>query len=96
MATLKIETPNCPECNSPARGTLEKLRACAQFQSDAGGGLEYCGFTEVWWEEQETNRDREGRVELVCDNRHRWYSKMEEIPMQADRMDASNGRDTQP
>ena len=79
MAKLKLEIPNCPECNLPARGTVEILPACAEFERDADGIPEYCGCTETFWEEQMTNRDGEGRVELICDNRHGWFSKMEEI-----------------
>ena len=79
MPKLKIEIRKCPECNSPARGTVETLPACAEFERGAEGTPEYSGWTEVLWDEQKTNRDREGRVELICDNRHRWFSNIEEV-----------------
>ena len=79
MAKMKIENPNCPECNSPALGTVETIPACAEFEVGPDGRADYSGFTETFWDEQETNRDGEGRVELVCENRHRWFSKTEEL-----------------
>ena len=79
MAKLKIEIPNCPECNSPARGTVEIIPGCAEFDQDSDGAPVYSGYTEASWEEQETNSDGEGRVELVCENSHRWFSKLEEL-----------------
>lgn len=79
MAKLIIEIPNCPECNSLARGTVETLSVCAEFELGSDGTLEYSGYTESSWEDQETNRDGEGRCELVCENGHRWFSKMEDI-----------------
>ena len=79
MAKLKIEIPNCPHCNAPARGTVETVPACAEFDFDSDGTAAYSGSTEASWEEQETNRDGEGRVELVCEDSHRWFSKMEEL-----------------
>lgn len=83
MAKLKIEIPNCPECDSPARGTVETLPACAEFELGSDGTPEYSGFTEALWDEQETKRDSDGRVELLCGNSHRWFSKLEEIQTQA-------------
>lgn len=79
MAKLKIETANCPECNSPARGTVEALPACAEFERASDGTTEYTGYTEPLWEEQQSVRDRFGRVQLICGNGHSWFSKMEEM-----------------
>ena len=79
MAKLNIEISNCPVCKSPPIGTVEMLSACAQFDHNSDGTVEYSGFTETLWDEQETNTDSEGRVELMCDNSHRWFSKMAEI-----------------
>lgn len=76
---LKIEIPNCPECGSPASGTIERLVGCAEFERPQNGVLEYSGWTEIFWEEQRTNRDSESRTELICENRHSWFSKMEEV-----------------
>jgi hypothetical protein len=79
MAELKIEIPYCPDCNSSARGTVETVPACAEFELGSDGTADYSGNTEAFWEEQETNRDRDGRVELVCENGHHWFSKMDEL-----------------
>ena len=79
MAKLKIQIPNCPECKSPARGTVETIPACAEFERCSRGIAEYSGETEISWDEQETNRDSKGRVELVCENGHQWFSKMCEL-----------------
>jgi hypothetical protein len=81
MAKLKIEIPNCPDCNSPARGTVEILPACAEIEFGPDGTAEYSGYTAPVWEEQETKRDSRGLVELVCENGHHWLSKMEEPSM---------------
>ena len=78
MAKLKIENLYCPECKLPARGTVETLPACAEFEHGSDGTPEYSGYTETLWNEQETKRDNHGRVELICDNSHRWFSQMEE------------------
>jgi hypothetical protein len=79
MATLKIESPNCPRCGSLACGTAETLSACAEFDSSPAGTLTYSGYTEVFWDEQKTNLDTDRRTELICGNMHRWFSRMEEI-----------------
>jgi hypothetical protein len=76
---MKIGVPNCPECNSPARGTVETQLACAEFEQNSDGTLKYSGWTENLSDEQETNRNKKGQIELICDNQHRWFSKMEEI-----------------
>ena len=79
MAKLKIEIPNCPECNSPARGTIETLFACAEFERGPDGIPEYSGCTEPFWEDQQTRCDSKGRVELICRDGHSWFAKMDEI-----------------
>jgi hypothetical protein len=79
MAKLKIEIPNCPQCGLAARGTVEKLTACAEFEYADDGTIEYSGFTDPFWNEQKSVYDKSGRIELVCDDLHFWFSKMEEI-----------------
>jgi hypothetical protein len=76
MANMKIETPNCPKCNSQARGTVETIPACAEFDRDVNDAPTHSGYTEVFWEEQKTNRDKNGRVELICYNHHSWFSRI--------------------
>lgn len=75
---MKIEIPNCPKCNSQARGTVETLTACAEFDQEDAAAPIYSGYTEVFWEEQKTNRDNDGRVELICHNHHSWFSRIVE------------------
>jgi hypothetical protein len=79
MAKLNIAIPNCPDCNSPARGTVETLLGCAEFDFDSDGTAEYSGYTDACLDDQKTRRDSDGRVEMVCENGHHWFSKMEEI-----------------
>lgn len=75
---MKIEIPSCPKCHSQARGTVETLTACAEFGQDVDAALTYSGYTEIFWAEQKTNRDNDGRVELVCGNQHSWFSRITE------------------
>ena len=41
------------------------------------GSFDYAGETKIWWDEQRTIRDKKGRVLLICEDAHEWYSKME-------------------
>ena len=78
---MKLHTPNCPECNAPAQGTVERLTGYAQFTGEPGPdtAVEYSGWTEIWWDEQRTVRQNEDapagpdNLPLVCcPSSHTW------------------------
>jgi hypothetical protein len=74
---MKFDEPKCPECGDPPRGTIERLQGVAElFPEDAENTFEYSGTTDVWWDEQRSVRDRQGRVNLVCHDGHEWFSKV--------------------
>lgn len=74
---MKFAITNCPECNEPARGSVEALSGVAVFTDPApDGSVDYEGDTQIWWDEQKTVRDRQGRVQLICHNGHDWFSEV--------------------
>ncbi len=75
---MKLEYPNCPTCGGPAIGTVEQVPGLAIFTDvDANGCTEYGGETEIWWNDQRTITDADGRATLVCDGNHQWQSRIE-------------------
>jgi hypothetical protein len=41
------------------------------------GSFEYTGRTDLWYDEQKTQADDQGRIRLICDNGHEWHSAVE-------------------
>ncbi|HWP59494.1 MAG TPA: hypothetical protein VNL14_16500 [Candidatus Acidoferrales bacterium] len=53
------------------------MPGCALIQqADECGGYEYMGGTDMWWDEQWTKTDEQGRVNLVCRNGHDWWTEV--------------------
>lgn len=77
---MRFDPPTCPECGEEPQGTLETLPGCATFRRLKDGTCEYGGSTEVFWDGQMTNLDKEGRVELLCkgDGAHDWFARKTE------------------
>lgn len=79
---MRIWIAICPECGEAARGTIDKLKGCAEFGeiSPVAGGpatTEYSGNTEVWWDEQRTIMNKAGKSLVICPNGHEWYTTIE-------------------
>ena len=74
---MRFEQPRCPKCGELAAGTLETLtgRAGLTFDDD-DTTADWEGSTEVFWDEQRTVRDRNGRVTLLCGCGADWQSAM--------------------
>lgn len=75
---MKLEIPKCPECGELAHGVLESLAGMAMLNVSENGDAEYDGETDVWWDEQRTVYDADGRATLWCRNRHEWQSRIME------------------
>jgi hypothetical protein len=75
---MKFSIPKCPTCGELTCGTLEMIPGIALLDINDDGTAEYAGETEPWWDDQETWKDSEGRVQLRCDNGHSWQSKKED------------------
>jgi hypothetical protein len=73
-----FDTPRCEICGELAKGTMESLPGVALFVFDKEDTAEYSGETEIWWNDQTTRYDAEGRIALVCPNDHVWYSRVQE------------------
>ena len=69
-----IATPSCPQCNLPARATLETLTGQALLEMGPAGKARYTGYTAICWDSQRSVRDVEGRVTLECHQGHQWQS----------------------
>jgi len=70
---LTIEPIRCPQCGELPRGTVEQLGGVALLgEPDHHGRVHYTGSTDVWWEEQRTQKDEQGRAILICDQGHEW------------------------
>ena len=73
---MKFAVMNCPECGEPARGSIETLSGVAVFTDPAPDGSVDCeGTTDIWWDEQKTIRDAQGRAQLICHNGHDWFTE---------------------
>ncbi len=74
---MKFAVMNCPECGEPARGSIETLSGVAVFTDPApDGSVDYEGTTDLWWDEQKTIRDAQGRAQLICHNGHDWFTEV--------------------
>jgi len=89
------ENPICPECGEPPAGTVEEILGLALVEPDGKGSYQYAGSTEVWWDDQRTQRF-EGKDRLYCENGHDWYSKRiegEDLARQALISDAAEAQE---
>ena len=75
---MKFDKPKCPECGKLADGTIDTIPGVAHMTFSKRGTAKYTGETTVWWDDQYTERDPDGRVSLYCENGHRWESGMKE------------------
>jgi len=74
---MKFATPRCPTCQQLAAGTLESISGRADLNVEEDGSADYSGHTEVFWDEQKTVMDDDGRVTLACPDGHEWQSSLE-------------------
>lgn len=78
---MKFHPMHCPQCGEPARGTLDSIPGVAEFTEPAASGeVEYCGSTDVWWDEQKTERDVQGHFHLICHEGHDWWARGVAVP----------------
>ena len=75
---MKFSVPKCPTCGEVAEGTVDIIPGVAYLEFNEDGTAEHTGETDVWWDDQYTERDDAGDVDLYCENAHRWTSGMEE------------------
>jgi len=73
---MRFDPPQCPQCGQLAKGTLESIPGLARLLLDEDGSAEYAGSTDVYWDDQETIRDEQGRVTLMCPDGHQWLAEM--------------------
>ena len=71
---MRFEPDKCPECSEEPVGTVEKVLGLAKLMPDDQGGYDYAGYTEIWWDDQKSVTDPEGRVLLQCKEHHEWYA----------------------
>ena len=81
---MKFLPIRCPECGQTAKGVIEEIIGCAEFTVNENDEAEYTGHTEVWWDEQRTQKDSDGRVRLVCPVGHVWFAEETEEPVTLD------------
>lgn len=62
------------------RGTLERLSGVALLDVHEDGTADYAGDTEIFWDEQRSVRDEQGKVTLVCPNGHDWKATVDAVP----------------
>jgi hypothetical protein len=74
---VRFQPDKCPECAEEPAGTVEKVHGLATLTPDGQGGYDYSGHTEVWWNDQQSVTDGEGRVLLQCARQHEWYAVKE-------------------
>lgn len=71
---MRFEPWKCPKCDQQAKGTLERIPGLALVVFDEEGEAEYLGSTDVFWDDQITLEDEEGRVTLLCPAGHEWQA----------------------
>ena len=69
---MRLKPTTCPECGDLARGTLERLAGIALLDAHKDGTADYVGGTEIYWDEQRSVRDKQGKITLICSNGHDW------------------------
>ncbi len=69
---MRFNPSKCPQCGQLAKGTLETIPGLALLMFDEDGNAEYAGGTDVCWDGQQTIRDEQGRVRLMCPDGHEW------------------------
>lgn len=74
---MKLLTPTCPECGATARGSVERVPGRADLDIAPDGTTQYEGWTEIWWDEQTTLTDDQGRWNLIDDDGHEWFSAVD-------------------
>ncbi len=90
---MRFSPIRCPECGQTARGTVEVLAGCAEFEVRGDGEAVYSGYTEVWWDEQRSERNEAGRVHLVCPSGHDWWAEKAKDPVASEAvLRAEDGR----
>lgn len=77
---MRFEPWKCPQCDEPARGSIETIPGVALLVFDDDGHADYAGETEIDWNGQTTRKDAAGKVCLVCPNSHRWAAEFVENP----------------
>ena len=91
MMVFEKQQFECPYCNSPAIGSDETIPGVALFgEPDAKGDVvqvDYFGETEVDWDRQRQLVDEIGRVSLVCQDRHRWWARREDLAQEGKAVD---------
>mgnify|MGYP001586300189 FL=1 len=83
---MKFDPTSCPSCGGKPRGTVEQLLGLALLMelTDQPGEYDYEGYTEVWWDDQESIEDEDGEVTLVCvDCGGHWQAAMTPSPEEA-------------
>jgi hypothetical protein len=74
---MTIKKLVCPVCDQLAIGTIDTVPVVAEFEESSDPFVrEYSGYSKVWWEEQKTNENEKGEIELVCANGHDWFSEV--------------------
>jgi hypothetical protein len=63
---MKLVTPSCPKCGSPAHGTVENILGTAVINIEDDGTFEYAGDTDMHWDTQETITNEKGHITLTC------------------------------
>ena len=79
---MRFDPITCPEhaCGETARGTLERLSGVALLDVHQDGTADYAGDTEIFWDEQRSVRDEQGKVTLICPNGHDWNATVDALP----------------
>ena len=80
---MRFDPLFCPECGEMARGTVETVAGVAEFDIADDGSVTYSGYTDIWWEEQQTVEDEGGIIRLVCHCGHDWSARMQ-VPTRGD------------
>ena len=80
---MKFDPTSCPKCNGKPKGTIEQVLGLAHVieLDDQPGVYDYEGYTDIWWDDQFTREDEDGKVTLECADCHeQWQAVMTPSP----------------
>ncbi|MGH9388550.1 MAG: hypothetical protein ACRD1Z_02975 [Vicinamibacteria bacterium] len=48
----------------------------AEFEKQKDGSFEFSGYTEIFYDTQETEKDEKGRLKVECREAHNWFARL--------------------